>query len=169
MKEEAAGRDSSGVYTNAEILGRLFAKWFGSCASKGGETKVSVGNASKYADRYALEAGFRRRASRMGVPNARAAWFARDAPQSTGRAEGRFYEAASDLRLPDFLLVAPYRMVGGMPSSGSLWGSLYGEWVSVPVRGPRLRARVLAGFRAARSDRGLWQSRHDYGGDRPRD
>ena len=40
VKEVAAGLDSSGVYTNAEISGKLFVKWFGKCASKGGETKV---------------------------------------------------------------------------------------------------------------------------------
>ena len=55
VEEEAAGRDSPGVYANAEILGNLFGKWFGNCASKGDETKVLVGNALKYADRYALE------------------------------------------------------------------------------------------------------------------
>ena len=73
VKEGAAGRDSSGVYTNAEILGKLFAKWFGDCAGKGDETKVSVGNALKHADRFAWEAGFRRRASHLGAPDARAA------------------------------------------------------------------------------------------------
>ena len=116
VKEEAAGRDSSGVFTNAQILGKLFVKRSGNCASKGGETKALVGDALKYADRYALEAGFRQRASRLGVPNARAAWFVRDVPQSMGHAEWRFYEAVCDLRLPDFLRAAPYRMVQGIPS-----------------------------------------------------
>ena len=80
------------------ILGKLFAKWFGDCARKGDDTKVSVGAALKYADRYALEAGFRRRTSRMGVSNSRAAWFARDVPKSMGNAERRLYEAAGELR-----------------------------------------------------------------------
>ena len=72
-KEEAAGLDSSGARANAVILGRLFAKWFVDCARKGDETKVLAGNALKHADRYALEAGFRRRAPRIGAPNSRAA------------------------------------------------------------------------------------------------
>ena len=78
VKEEASGLDASGVCTNAAILGKLFAKWFGNCSSKGDGAEVLAGNASRYADRYAPEAGFRQRASRMGAPNSRAAWFARD-------------------------------------------------------------------------------------------
>ena len=44
-----------------------------------------------------------------------------------GRAKWRFFEAESDLRLPNFLCAAPDRMVEGAPSSESLQGSLYGE------------------------------------------
>ena len=81
----------------------------------------------KYADRCALEAGFRRRTSRMGVSNSRAAWFVRDVPKSMGNAERCFYEAADELRLPEFLRVAPRRMAEGTPSSEGLRGSSYGE------------------------------------------
>ena len=86
---------------------------------QGDDTKVLVGAALKYADRYALEAFFRRRTSRVGVSNSRAAWFVRDVPKSMGNAERCFS--------PDFLRAAPRRMAEGMPSSEALRGSLYGE------------------------------------------
>ena len=59
-KEEAAGIESSTVHANAVILGKLFAKWSGNCASSRNQTRVLVDNALKFADRNALEAGFRR-------------------------------------------------------------------------------------------------------------
>ena len=71
-------------------MGKLFAKWFGGSAKKGGDSEVLADNALKYADTYALEAGSRRRASRAGGQNARATWFARDAPRTMGGAERRF-------------------------------------------------------------------------------
>ena len=86
-----------------------------------------VDTALKYADRYALGAGFRRRTPRAGIPNSRAGWFARDAPRSMGNAERRFYEAVGALRLPSFLRVAPYRMAEGMPLSDAHRGSLGAE------------------------------------------
>ena len=110
VKEEAAGHDASTVRANAVILGKLFAKRFGDCASKSNETQVLADNALGYADRYALEAGFRRCASRIGAPNSRAGCFVRDVPNCMGNAEWRLYDAAGELRLPDFLRVAPYRM-----------------------------------------------------------
>ena len=81
VKGEAAGVEASAARANAGFLGKLFAKWFGNCASSDKETQVLVGNALGYADRYALEADFRRCTSRGGIPNSRASWFARDAPQ----------------------------------------------------------------------------------------
>ena len=86
-----------------------------------------VAGALKYGDRYALGAGFRRRAPRMGIPNSRAGRFVRDFPKSVGNAEWRFYDAVGELRLPDFLCVTPYCMAEVMLLSDALRGSLYGE------------------------------------------
>ena len=38
VKEEAVGLEASSVRANAAISGKLFAKWFGNCASKNNET-----------------------------------------------------------------------------------------------------------------------------------
>ena len=86
-KEEAAGLEASSVRANAVILGKLFVKWFGNCASKGNESQVLVERALKYEDRYALEAGLPQRASRVGIPNSRAGWLVRDVPNTMGDAE----------------------------------------------------------------------------------
>ena len=59
-KDEAEGRESSPVRTNAGILGKLFVKWFGDCARKGDEAETLVDNALTYAEQYALEAGLKR-------------------------------------------------------------------------------------------------------------
>ena len=86
-KEEAAGVEASAAHSNAVILGKLFAKWVGNCTRAGKETQGLVDNALGYAGRCALEAGFRRCASRMGIPNSRASWFARYVPSGVGNAE----------------------------------------------------------------------------------
>ena len=93
VEEEAVGVEASTAHSNAVILGNLFAKWFGNCTRSGKETQVLVDNALGRADRYALEAGFLRCASRLGVPNSRASWFARDVPSGAGNAEWYLYEA----------------------------------------------------------------------------
>ena len=107
VKGEAAGVEASTVCANAVISGKLSVKWPGNCANTSKETQVLVENALEYAGRYALEAGFRRRNSRVGIPNSRAGWFVRDVPENMGNAEWRFYEAAGSLRLPPLLRVAP--------------------------------------------------------------
>ena len=66
-----------------------------------------AGNALKYADRCALEAGFCRCASRAGVLNSRTGSFVRDVPKTSGDAKWCFYDAAGELHLPDSLRVAP--------------------------------------------------------------
>ena len=159
-KEEAAGLESSSARANAVSLGKLFEKRFGDCARKGDETKVLADNALEYADTYAVEAGFRRRISRMGAPNSRAAWFARDVLKSMGNAGWCFYETARELRLPDFLCVAPYRMAERMPLSDAHWGSLYGEGY-VYHFAARFSSFVPAGVHVAHAHGELRQSRHD--------
>ena len=60
VKEEADGVEASTAHANAAIPGKLFAKWFGDCTDASKETQVLVDNALKYANWYALGAGFRR-------------------------------------------------------------------------------------------------------------
>ena len=86
VREEAAGVETSAVHEAAVILGKLFAKWFGNCTSSGKETQTLVDNSLGYAERNALEAGFRRCATRVGAPNSRVSWLARDAPEGIGNA-----------------------------------------------------------------------------------
>ena len=126
-KEEAAGVEASTAHSNAVILGKLFAKWVGNCTRAGKETQGLVDNALGYAGRCALEAGFRRCASRMGIPNSRASWFARYVPSGVGNAEWYLYEAIGITYLPAFFRVAPYRMAEGMPLSDDPRGSLAGQ------------------------------------------
>ena len=127
VKEEAAGLEASTVRANAAIFGKLFAKWFGNCASSDKETQVLVGNALGYADRYALEADFRRCTSRGGIPNSRASWFTRDVPEGIGNAEWRLRDDVGASYLPPFFRADPYRLAGGMPLSDALRGSLGGQ------------------------------------------
>ena len=126
-KEGRGGIEASTVHTNAVILGKLFVQRFGNCTHSGEETQVLVGNALGYADRYALEAGFRRCTSRLGSPKSRASWFARDVPSGPGNAEWDLYEAGGVTYLPPFYCVAPYRVAEGMPRSDALCGSLSGQ------------------------------------------
>ena len=127
VKEGAAGVEASAAHANAVISGKLFAKWFGNRASSGKETQVLVDNALRYADRYALEAGFRRRTSRVGIPNSRASWFVCDVPEGMGNAEWRLFEAAGESYFPASFRVAPYRIAEGMPLSDALRGPLEGQ------------------------------------------
>ena len=92
-KDEAAGRTSSEVKKNAGVSGEVLPKRFGECVSSPTDIQALVNDAAGYADRYALGAGFRRRASRVGVPNGRAAWFARDVPESMKPPTWRLCEA----------------------------------------------------------------------------
>ena len=126
-KEERAGTEASTAHKNAAISGKLFAKWFGNCTHSGEETQVLVDNALGYANRYALEAGFRRCTSRLGIPNSRASWFARDVPSGPGTAEWGLCGAVGATYLPPFFRFAPYRMAEGMPRSDALHGSLSGQ------------------------------------------
>ena len=126
-KEEAAGRASSDVSKNADVLGNVFVKRFGDCAAGPNDTQVLVDNAKGYADRYALEARFRRCASRVGVPNARAAWFVRGAPELMASPKWCLSEAFWSLKLPMSYRVQPYRFAVRTPMSETLRGSLRNE------------------------------------------
>ena len=141
-KDEAGGRESTGVRANAGILGRLFLKWFGNCATKGDETRVLVANAMSYAEQCALEAGLKRCNSRVGVTTTRAGWFVRDAPAPMGNAEWLLYKALSEGMVSAILKVSPFRMAESMPVSDSMRGSMQNQGFAYQyVR--RLRALVF--------------------------
>ena len=115
------------VKKNAAILALAFLKLFGDCASSPADTEALVDNATGYADRYGLGAGFRRCASRVGVPNARAAWFARDVPDSIASPTWRLYEAFCAAKLPRSHRAQSRRFAESMPRSESLRGTLFNE------------------------------------------
>ena len=75
---EVVGR--SQVKANALLLRKAFASRFSDCTKAPSDTDDLVKNASQYSGRYALEAGFRRCASRLGASNMRAPRFEFDAP-----------------------------------------------------------------------------------------
>ena len=70
------------VHESAALWGKISVSRFGDFSSGPSALDGLVEDACKYAEGYALEAGFRRCASRMGVPNTRASLCERDAPSS---------------------------------------------------------------------------------------
>ena len=121
-KEEAAGRVSSEVSKNADILGKVFVTRFGDCTVGPNDTQVLVENAKGYADRYALEAGFRRCASRVAAPSTRQAWCVRDVPESMASPKWRLSEAFCSLKLPRSHRAQSYRFAERTPMSEPIRG-----------------------------------------------
>ena len=119
----------------------MFAKRFGDCTTSPGGTQASVENATGYADRYALEAGFRRCASPAGVPNARAARFARDVPESMAPPAWRLYKVLYAAKFPRSRRVKSCRFAESAPTFESLRGALFNE---VFVHQYAARASALA-------------------------
>ena len=114
-KDEAAGRASADVSKYADILGKVFAKRFGDL----------VENAKGYADGYALETGFRRCTSRVGVPDSRAAWHVRDAPESTASPKWCLYESFCAVKLPRPRRSQCYWYAESAPTSESFRGAFF--------------------------------------------
>ena len=108
-------------------MGLAFLKRLGDCASSPADTQALVDNATGYADRYASGAGFRRCASRVGVPNARAAWFVRDTPESMAPPAWRLYEAFCAAKLPRSHRAQSRQFAESMPRSESFRGALFNE------------------------------------------
>ena len=117
---------SPSIMKNAEILGKMFAPRFVVCSLDPSASAQFVDNARKYAGGYALEAGFRRRASRLGVPNARSGFFVPDVPKNQTPPEWLVYSAIQSFRLPKDQQVQPYRFAECAPTPYSLRGSLEG-------------------------------------------
>ena len=97
VKEGAAGGASSEVSKHADISGKVFVKRFGFWAAGPNGMQVLVENATGCADMYALGAGFRRGASRVGVPSSRAARFVRDVPESMASPGWCLFESSCSL------------------------------------------------------------------------
>ena len=83
-----------------------------------------VNNALSYAEQYALEAGLKRRISRVGVTTTRAGCFVRDVPAHMCNAEWLSYKTLSEGAMSQILKVCPYSMTESMPMSDALLGSL---------------------------------------------
>ena len=123
--EKVNGR--SLVQESTAPLGKVFGSRFGDCPSGPSASGELVKNACKCAEGRAPEVGFRHSSSRMGVPNARASWFERDAPSYQASAEWLVYTAINELRLLKDQQVQPYRFAEGAPTSQFLRGALEGE------------------------------------------
>ena len=72
VAEKVVGAGCSEVQTNASPLGKVFLRRFGYFALIPSDAQELVKNACRYTERGAREAGFRRRFSRLAVPNSRA-------------------------------------------------------------------------------------------------
>ena len=96
-REKVRGR--SLVKGNAALLAKGSAVRIGDHSSDPSASGELLTNARKYAGRCALEAGFRRCPSRVGVPNARASWFGFDVPAHQASAEWLSYMAINVSRL----------------------------------------------------------------------
>ena len=123
--EEADGR--SLAEENAAMSGKVFAPRLGDWSSDPSASDELGKNARKYAERFALEAGFRRCSPRAGVPNTRASRFELDAPPFQASVEWLSYAAINELRLSKDQQVQPRRIAESAPTSFPLRGSLEGE------------------------------------------
>ena len=99
------------------LVGKVSATRFGEWTLDPSATEDLVKNARQFSDRYVLEAGFRRRSSRLGVPNPRASWFECDVPQSMAPPERFLFSAFSHLRLPRGQRAEPHHLAARAPSS----------------------------------------------------
>ena len=115
------------VQEDAALLGNVLVSRYRDCSSDPAATEELVKNARNYAERYELEAGFRRCASCMSVPNARASFFEVDAPPRQAYPEWLAYWAAQELRFPGDQQAQPYRFAECAPTPHSLRGSLEDE------------------------------------------
>ena len=91
------------------------------------DTDDLVKNASRFPESFAPGAGFRRCASRLGVPDVRASWFEFDAPQYIGHPGWLLSEGIALLRLSKEQQVQSYRFAGRAPAAQSLRCALYDE------------------------------------------
>ena len=102
------------------VVGKVFATRFGQCTLDPSATEDLEKNARQFSERYAVEAGFRRCSSRLGVPNPRASWFECDVLQNMAP-PGRFsFSAFSHLRVSRYQRAKPHHFAARAPSSQSL-------------------------------------------------
>ena len=132
--------DRPPVEANAFLLGKVSASRFSNCTLAPSETDDLFRNASQYAERYAVEAGFRRCLPRLDVPNTRASVFEFEAPQYMASPGWLLYEAIARFRLPGEQQVRTHRPADRAPTSQSLRGALDNEGFVYQVAA---RARAL--------------------------
>ena len=82
---------------------------------KSSDAQDLVTDAMRYADEYAAEAGFRRRASRLSVPNARVSWFVRDVPEYMASPAWYCFDAYPEKRTKKEHTVQSIRMAESAP------------------------------------------------------
>ena len=104
----------------------MFAPRFVDCSLDPSASAQLVGNACAYAGRYALGTGFRRRASRLGAPNARSGFFEPDVPGSQASPGWLAYSAIRSFRLSKDQQVRPRRLAECAPTADFRRGSLKG-------------------------------------------
>ena len=126
-KVEDAGRGASEVSRNADISGKVFAERLGDCSRSPSASQDLVADARGYSGKYASEAGFRRCASRVGVPNTRASWFVRDVPEFLASPTWLLFETFRSMRIWGSRRVQSYRFAESPPWPEPLRGSLYNE------------------------------------------
>ena len=134
----------------------------GDCPRSPSDSQGLVANAKGYADMYALEAGFRRCASRVGVPNTRASWFARDVPEFTASPKWYLFDTSRSMRMRKSRRLKSYRFAGRPPRPESLKGSLRNEGfayqypsrvsASILLASARLMTTASYGNRVATTD-----------------
>ena len=118
------------------LLGKVFVSCFGDSSSDPSASDELVKNARKFAERCALEARFRRRSSRAGVPNTHASRLELDAPSYQASAVWLAGTASNELRLSKEPHVQMFRFAGRAPAPLSLRGALEGEELVRQVAAP---------------------------------
>ena len=114
----------------------------GDCPRSPSDSQDLVANAKGCADKYALEAGFRRCASRAGAPYTRASWFVRDVPDFMASPEWYLFGTFCSMRTRKLRRVQAYRFAARPPRPESLKGSLRNEGL-VYQFAPRASALVF--------------------------
>ena len=126
----------------------MFLERFGDCATSTADAQALAENATEYTDRFALEVGFLPCASRVGVPNARAAWFTRDVPESM--APPTWWFPGSRGKVAGVSPRAVVLVCGECAEFRDVTRIVVQRRVRVSVSRPCVGARVPVGFRAAR-------------------
>ena len=115
------------------------------------------------AGRFALEAGFRRCASRVGVPSTRASWFVGDVPEFMASPKWYLFAVFCSSRVRKSHRAQSYRFAGRPPRPEALRGSLYNEGFVYQYASRASALVFFFGVCVAQTDGELRESRGDDG------